>query len=196
MRDSLLFVDFEASSLASESYPVELGWANGGASGFVLIRPEPDWTDWSASAAELHGLSREHLLAEGKPAKEVADLLLRLAAGRQLVSDAPDRETQWMGRLLALTDHPPHLWPTIIDLVDACWDETARLLSAAPPPGVSVGQERLHCLWAGRRARRQRTGPRHRAEPDAQGMLLGYQATAQAVTETLERWAGSESHEQ
>lgn len=196
MHDRLLFVDFEASSLAPESYPVELGWAHVAGSGAVLTRPEPDWTDWSPTAAELHGLSRERLLTEGKPAREVADLLLRLADGRQLVSDAPERETQWMGRLLALTDQPPHRWPVVIDLVDACWDETARLLSAAPPPGVSVGQERLHCLWAGRRARRQRTGPRHRAEPDAQGMLLRYQATAQAVTETLERWAGSDSHGQ
>jgi hypothetical protein len=189
VRDDLLFVDFEASSLRPESYPIEVGWAHAGGSGAVLIRPEPGWTDWNPEAAEVHGLSREQLLTEGIPAREAADVLLRQAAGRQLVSDEPERDMTWMARLLALTDLAPDQWPPIADLVDVAWADTARLLQVPEPPGVQHGSERLRCLWAGKRAGRAFAGPRHRAEPDAQRMLAIYLATETAVTATLQDWA-------
>lgn len=189
MRDDLAFIDFEASSLGPESYPIEVGWAHAGGSGAVLIRPEPGWTDWNPAAAEVHGLSREQLLVEGVPAREAADLLLRQAAGRQLVSDAPERDMAWMARLLALTDLAPDQWPPIADLVDVAWADTARLLQVSAPPGIQHGSERLRCLWAGKRAGRAFPEPRHRAEPDARRMHATYLATEAAVTATLQDWA-------
>lgn len=189
VRDDLAFIDFEASSLGPESYPIELGWAHAGGSGAVLIRPEPGWTDWNPAAAEVHGLSREQLLVEGISAGEAATLLLHQAAGRQMVSDAPERDMTWMARLLALTDLPPDQWPPIADLVDVAWADTARLLQVPEPPGIQHGSERLRCLWAGKRAGRAFPGPRHRAEPDARRMREIYLATETAVTVTRQAWA-------
>lgn len=45
------FFDVEASSLAPDSFPIEVGWAVVGAdltitSDAILIVPQADWTDW------------------------------------------------------------------------------------------------------------------------------------------------------
>ncbi|WP_171905933.1 hypothetical protein [Sphingobium phenoxybenzoativorans] len=54
----LVFLDFEASSLAKRSYPIEVGWVfEDGSSAAYLIRPAPDWTDWDAGAAAIHGIA-------------------------------------------------------------------------------------------------------------------------------------------
>jgi hypothetical protein len=47
-----VFLDFEASSLAKDSYPIEVGWVFEGGTGAEswLIRPAPDWTDWDPNA--------------------------------------------------------------------------------------------------------------------------------------------------
>ena len=45
-----VFLDFEASSLSKDSYPIEVGWAGeDGSTEAHLIRPAPDWTDWDAA---------------------------------------------------------------------------------------------------------------------------------------------------
>ena len=75
MQATPVFLDFEASSLASASYPIEVAWSCGGDSiESHLISPTgvSRWTDWSAKAEALHGLSREQLIAEGKPPVWVA----------------------------------------------------------------------------------------------------------------------------
>lgn len=43
----VVFLDFEASSLAKLSYPIEVAWVfEDGASETHLIQPAPQWTDW------------------------------------------------------------------------------------------------------------------------------------------------------
>lgn len=62
----LVFLDFEASSLTKHSYPIEIAWVfEDGRSRTFLIRPAPGWTDWSAKAEAIHGISRELLEHEG-----------------------------------------------------------------------------------------------------------------------------------
>lgn len=55
----------------------------------ALIRPVYYWTDWSWDAQDMHGASRELLVAEGRePALIAADLNSR-SRGETLCSDSP-----------------------------------------------------------------------------------------------------------
>ena len=55
----IAFLDFEAPSLGSSSFPIEVGWAvDGGGTEAHLIRPAPGWTDWSATSERLHGIAQ------------------------------------------------------------------------------------------------------------------------------------------
>jgi hypothetical protein len=188
MSDTLLFIDFEASSLDPASYPIEFGWASLTGSGSFLIRPEQAWADWNAAAELVHGIPRDTLMAEGLPAAQAAARILELAPGRFLVSDAPSFDFGWLGQLLKLTGIPADHWPGIADNTQIEWIETARLLDVPPPEGVSVQMERLRCLHAGTLARKDFAGVRHRAETDARRMLCAYQAVRAAVAEMLEAW--------
>jgi hypothetical protein len=56
----IAFLDFEASSLGKQGYPIEVAWvfANGEEESH-LIRPAEAWTDWDVKAGRIHGISRE-----------------------------------------------------------------------------------------------------------------------------------------
>ncbi|MBJ3764614.1 hypothetical protein ILP92_17920 [Maribius pontilimi] len=88
------FLDFEASSLASNSWPVEIGIARVVDGAVVtesqLIKPHPSWEEaaWSSESAEVHGLSRSILDAEGLEASEVAKWFKERNIGLA-ISDAP-----------------------------------------------------------------------------------------------------------
>src|SRR5689334_12673109 len=92
----LAFVDIEASSLGSSSFPTEIGWAFVAESGPVvsgscLIRPPAKWTvysnAWSAVSERLTGITREMLDRDGLPPREALDRFLTAVADRDLFSD-------------------------------------------------------------------------------------------------------------
>ncbi len=120
----LVFLDFEASSLAKRSYPIEVGWVfEDGLGAEYLIRPAPDWTDWDEEAAAVHGIRREDL-ENATPHETVARIMVDQLSGHELLAQ---RET--VERILA-----PVLPP------GALAEETANLLAlaeireiAAPP---------------------------------------------------------------
>lgn len=58
---------------------------------------------WSAESAAVHGISLERLHDEGHPANEVARWLAVELNGAG-VSDAPEYEKRWIGRLWELLD--------------------------------------------------------------------------------------------
>ena len=61
-----VFLDFEASSLGKNGYPIEVAWVfEDGDSESFLISPIGRWTGWDAAAEAIHGISREQLAAEG-----------------------------------------------------------------------------------------------------------------------------------
>jgi hypothetical protein len=69
LNDELLFIDFEASSLNPDSYPIEVAWSNyNGTRESHLINPYSveGWRDWSTSSQSIHGLSRSRLVRDGK----------------------------------------------------------------------------------------------------------------------------------
>jgi DNA polymerase III epsilon subunit-like protein len=100
-------VDFEASSLSGQSYPIEVGWCDlDGAGESHLIKPEPGWIDWDPRSEEVHGISREKLLTEGRPAQEVAKAYGRANGGAYLYADGIAFDQRWSDRLLQVARMP------------------------------------------------------------------------------------------
>jgi DNA polymerase III epsilon subunit-like protein len=106
--ENFAILDFEASSLSQESWPIEVGlsWiANGHVQTWSsLIRPDPAWNlgDWSPQSAEVHGISLSDL-EDAPSAAEVAEAFLYVVGRRRLVSDATEFEAGWLSRLLRTT---------------------------------------------------------------------------------------------
>jgi DNA polymerase III epsilon subunit-like protein len=163
---SLLFLDFEASSLSARSYPIEIGCACVEDGRVVqvaeLIRPDPSWSpDWSAESAAMHGVGRE-ALALAEPAVSVARRFATLLAGRTIVSDAPDFDGRWLGMLLELLPQKPSIRLVDFDVLlhVAMSHEEQRAayanLTSSPTPHRAGGDAaRLAAAWlAGLRAER------------------------------------------
>ena len=104
-----LFLDLEASSLASGSYPIEVGWSlpDGGIESH-LVSPAGvrDWTDWSREAEGVHGISRAELLRDGRPPAWVCARLLESTAGQPVYSDAASYDRHWLARCFEAAGYP------------------------------------------------------------------------------------------
>lgn len=96
----LLFIDVEASGLAPDSYPIEVGWADiEGRTGAVLIKPADAWTYWDEEAERLHCISRVRLAEKGMAVDAAAILAATVFAGRTLISDSPGYDERWLAKL-------------------------------------------------------------------------------------------------
>lgn len=105
----IAFLDFEASSLARTSYPIEVAWVFAdGPSESYLIRPAPGWTDWSPEAERVHGLERARLIREGVAHDWVALHMLTTLRDVALYASAPSWDGQWLSRLLRASGLPRH----------------------------------------------------------------------------------------
>jgi len=100
------FLDFEASGLHPESYPIEIGICYGRKSYSALIRPTSYWTYWSPDAQDIHGITREELEAKGKSVQTIAEDLNRLFAGQVLWADS-NYDNMWMDALFSAVDIEP-----------------------------------------------------------------------------------------
>ena len=106
---SLYFVDIEASSLSSGSFPIEIAWvAASGLGESHLIRPHDEWLadgcpGWSRESEGVHGISLDTLVRDGAPIEQVAArAAIVLAPRRNIVcSDAPGFDGQWLETLFA-----------------------------------------------------------------------------------------------
>jgi hypothetical protein len=102
---SFAILDFEASSLSTQSWPIEIGlsWIQSDTvqTWHSLIRPASEWNlaDWSPQSAAVHGIPLSDL-EDAPSASNVAQEFLNILEGRQLVSDAPEFEARWLSRLL------------------------------------------------------------------------------------------------
>jgi hypothetical protein len=104
-----VFLDFEASSLAKHSYPIEVGWVfEDGAAEDHLIRPAPGWTDWDPDAEAMHGISRERLQAEGAAHDVVARRMLEVLTPHVVYVTAPSWDGMWLSLLLRASGLPRH----------------------------------------------------------------------------------------
>ena len=104
-----VFLDFEASSLNADGFPVEVAWVfEDGRSESHLIRPAPGWTDWDGEAEAVHGVSREQLAEEGADHADVAARMLEQLSGHALYVTAPSWDGQWLSLLLRAAGLPRH----------------------------------------------------------------------------------------
>jgi DNA polymerase III subunit epsilon len=152
-------LDFEASSLSSSSWPIEVGiswieldrvqtWSS-------LIQPHPNWdlTDWSIQSEGVHQIPMADL-QNAPPASRVAKEVLSISSELILVSDAPAFEHRWLSRLLEAADLGPA--PAIEDfnaVSFACYDGIA----------LDMLYEKL-----------ERTKVPHRAGPDSARLASGW----------------------
>jgi len=167
----IVFLDFEASSLGKNSYPIEVGWVfASGREESHLIRPAPAWTDWSRESEATHHLPRERLLAEGRPHDEVARRMLEVLSGHALFATAPSWDGQWLSKLLRSASLPRHAL-RLQDTDVAHEEAIARILHEA---GLSEGEIAVRAKEILARARlddEAEGDPDHRALADAKREL-------------------------
>lgn len=159
-----VFLDFEASSLSRESYPIEVGWVReDGVAEDHLIRPAPGWTDWDPSAEAIHGLTREVLLDRGEPHGEVARRVMEALAPHEVFASAPSWDGKWLSVLLRAAGFPRHAL-RLRDTKEADQQAAIEIL-AAEGPGAGLATEVAQIV---RQARGRLAGPPvHRALADA-----------------------------
>lgn len=177
----IVFLDFEASSLGKRSFPVEVGWVwEDGREEIHLIRPALDWTEWSAEAEAIHGLSRERLEREGEPHGEVARRMLAELTGHVLYASAPSWDGQWLSRLLRAAGQPRHAL-RLRDTEEARRNAALAALASAEPGRRETLLAEV--LAAVAREGREAT-PAHRALADAKremDLLRGIPARVRAA---------------
>lgn len=95
-------IDLEASGLASNSYPIEVGLALAPGQRYcTMIKPLDSWDHWDQQAESVHGISREVLHRKGRPVTEVAAELNGLLNNRIVYSDAWGVDNSWVTTLFA-----------------------------------------------------------------------------------------------
>ena len=177
-----VFIDFEASSLAKLSYPIEVAWIfEDGATESHLIRPPLQWTDWDIEAQAIHGIARETIEAQGTPHDVVARRMVDQLSGHMLFASAPSWDGKWLSALLRAAKLPRHAL-RVRDTEEARAEVARRILAPVVPA------ERLHIEIADILTlvdiRRQEGEPAHRALPDArdeQQHWLEVVAAAEAI---------------
>lgn len=106
MTELPIFLDIEASSLDSGSYPIEIAWSD--ADGDIeshLINPYHimRWVDWDLHAQALHGLSRDYLMQHGEAPWAVAMRVKEALRYREIYSTAPEFDQYWLNELFQVS---------------------------------------------------------------------------------------------
>ena len=121
-----VFVDFEASALDANSFPVEVAWSILGEDLSIrteshILRPKPQWRrrKWCPNAERVHGLSLDRLEREGEDAEDVwlafaLDTGASLPGAEVAVSHVPS-DRKWMGDFAASAGETP---PETIDVLE------------------------------------------------------------------------------
>ena len=128
-----VFLDFEASSLNDDGYPIEVGWVfEDGRSESYLITPAPNWVDWDPGAEALHGISRATLKAEGVSHDLVAHRLLDSLSDHVVYASAPSWDGKWLSVLFRAAGIPRHAM-RLRDTDEAYVEAAIEVLSANLP---------------------------------------------------------------
>jgi hypothetical protein len=160
-----VFLDFEASSLRKNGFPIEVGWVfEDGASENHLIRPAPGWTEWDAKAQAIHNIDRATLEAEGTPHEAVARRMVDLLGPHTLYASAPSWDGKWLSLLLRSAGFPRHTL-RLKDTEEAQYASAAEILRSAVPPEEL--EQRVRAIMAIVREEGEQRPVRHRAVADA-----------------------------
>jgi hypothetical protein len=152
-----------------------VGWVfASGSEESYLIRPAPEWTDWSAESEATHHLTRERLIAEGTPHGEVARRMLDVLSGHSLFATAPSWDGQWLSKLLRAADLPRHAL-RLQDTDIAHEEAVARILQAAGILESDLPGHAKEILSQARLEDEKEGAPDHRALADAKRELRVWQ---------------------
>lgn len=153
-------LDIEASGFGRGSYPIEVGLARAdGSYCAFLIQPMDEWTHWDPKAELLHGISRQRLIQEGYPVRQVAlwlnDELRELG---KAYSDSWGYDNTWLSLLFHHAGLLPRFRLEALRILlseeqQALWSDTKETI---------IGELGIH---------------RHRAGEDAHLLQLTYQRT-------------------
>lgn len=174
-----VFLDFEASSLAKQSYPIEVAWVfEDGRGESYLIRPTPDWTDWDAEAQAIHHIERDTLLRDGTPHDDVAQRMVEVLSGHDLFASAPSWDGKWLSALLRAAGFPRHTL-RLRDTEEA-QAEIARSLLRGVVPAAEL-EDAVEAVIVLSEVRNADGPPAHRALADAREEHARWQAVAAAA---------------
>jgi len=165
-----LFIDFEASSLNADSYPIEVAWSlEDGTIESHLINPYAidSWTDWDPMAQTIHGLSRNTLSNEGKHLKWVAQRMNEVLADKVLLTNAYEFDLDWCETLFKAADEKMHF--TFGD----AWQVFGQHLGVCSSIEKRVSRQNLYheLTKVSEQAWKQVTGEQHRASVDVQQLI-------------------------
>ena len=144
--DDFAVIDFEASSLEDNSYPIEVGLVivHGlriVASWSSLIRPTAEWKRrdaWSRRSERVHGISRDALADAPPPSHVLAELIVRAEGFRLLHCDGGDYDLRWFRELTEAAGTHADLEMADIGLLvggdHGLRGRLAELLAASPAP--------------------------------------------------------------
>ncbi|MGO4386949.1 transcriptional regulator [Microvirga sp. 2YAF29] len=190
----VVFLDFEASSLEKKSYPIEVAWVTTcGHEESHLIKPAPEWVDWSDEAEAIHKIRRERLIAEGMPHDELARRMVDVLSDRALYASAPSWDGQWLSKLLRAAGLPRHSL-RLQDTEVLRKESAERILNALKIPDGERA-EAVEKILLDAKLQNDRLVPAHRALADARRELQIWQdvcAKADAIVRT--RSQGEERH--
>ena len=100
LRTTPPLLDFEASSLSDCSYPISAGLCISGRIKYWIIKPNPDWIDWSLASQAIHCIKRSYIEAHGIESDIVfRELNNALHKFGKVYSDAPYWERRWLSQL-------------------------------------------------------------------------------------------------
>ncbi len=125
-----IIIDIEASGFGRGTYPIEIGLVlPDGTPHCFLVAPHRSWTRWDPAAEEVHGISREILLCNGRSIIDIAWRLNELLRGKTVYSDAWAFDLSWMGKLYDAahqdqTFRISSLHDLLSDAQLAHWDQT------------------------------------------------------------------------
>ncbi len=178
-----VFLDFEASSLAKKSYPIEVAWVfEDGTEESHLIRPPLQWSDWDDEAEAIHHITRAEIEANGTPHDVVAQRMIDVLSGHALFASAPSWDGKWLSALLRAAKQPRHAL-RLRDSEEA-QRETATAILRGVVPDVELGRAVADAVVLGEV--RDHDVPAHRALADARDEWRRWGLVKRAA----EEWAG------
>lgn len=192
----LYFLDFEASSLDSNSYPIEIAWVDENGQGeSYLINPHWSWKGWSILSESIHHITLDQLRREGMPADDVARRAQTVLSNSRIISDQPAFEQVWLQILLDVINAPR----LRVDSIDALLGSEIHRIQAAITVESNSREwhrqsrmvtDQAQCLALTAYEGTQSGATKHRALPDAEAQWRGWKAAREAIDGLIADLAG------
>jgi hypothetical protein len=173
------FMDFEASSLSRESYPIEVAWTDdSGTINSYLVNPDAvvSWRDWDPVSEEIHGIPRQLLCEQGHAPEWVCQQLNASIGLITIYTDAPAYDEFWCRRLYEATQIPFPQWK-FENIDDLLYDMFYAV--KGDEPGAIQNQGFLLWIDQLKKEARRRAPGEHRAAWDVEYLVQLFQLAGQ-----------------